>query len=137
VNGTVANSSASPENQRRGEFRVPNHVLKALEETFGEPVNHVKVFEESRFARLHGYVLATTRRNRIYLTITGEEFIANEELVLHEYFHVIRQWNTGELTVFRYTIESMRRRYWNNRFEVKAREFAEDNLEEFRELLNR
>jgi hypothetical protein len=131
----VADSSSSPQLQRSGEFSVPREVLDALKEVFGESVESVRVFENSRFARLHGDVLATTRRDRIYLTIGGNEFIANRELVLHEYFHVIRQWNTGDLTIMRYVIESIRSGYWNNRFEVEAREFARDNFEAFNRLL--
>jgi hypothetical protein len=61
--------------------------------------------------------------------------IADQDLVLHEYFHVIRQWNTGELTLGRYVLESIRSGYWDNRFEIQARDFARDNVDRFRRLL--
>jgi hypothetical protein len=79
--------------------------------------------------------LATTRVNEIYLRGSGASFIADQDLLLHEYFHVIRQWNTGELTLGGYILESLRNGYWNNRFEVQARDFARDNVDRFRQLL--
>lgn len=126
-----------PAARRPGDFEVPLPVRGALEQVFGEPVDRVKVIENSWFARLHGDVLATTRRDRIYLNIGGAEFLADRRLILHEYFHVIRQWNTGRLTTPGYVVESMRRGYWNNRFEVEARRFADENLDAFNQLLGR
>jgi hypothetical protein len=41
---------------------------------------------------------ATTRPNRILLAVSGAEFIADPELLLHEYFHVLRQWHMGDVT---------------------------------------
>jgi hypothetical protein len=67
---------------------------------------------------------ATTRPNRILLAIGGAEFVANPELLLHEYCHVIRQWRPGHLTRSRYLLESARCGYWANRFEREARAFA-------------
>src|SRR5579864_7796875 len=46
---------------------LPAVLAAALEEVFGESVDHVRVIEHSRYARLHGRALATTRRGRIYL----------------------------------------------------------------------
>jgi hypothetical protein len=68
--------------------------------------------------------VATTRRGRIYLRGSAADFWSNPSLLLHEYWHVIRQWETGELTTGRYLAECLRRGYWNNRFEIEAREFA-------------
>ena len=96
----------------------------ALEQLLGERIGHVKVIEYSWFARLHG-AFATTRLQRIYLAGSAEEFFNNPWLMLHEYCHVLRQWQTGSLTVPRYLIECLRRGYWNNRFEVEARAFAD------------
>lgn len=53
------------------------------------------------------------------------------------HFHVIRQWNTGRLTTPGYVVESIRHGYWNNRFEVEARGFANDHLEAFNYLMGR
>jgi len=105
------------------EAAVPAAVSAALEELLGERIGHVRVIEYSWFARLHG-ALATTRRGRIYLAGSAADFFGNPWLMLHEYCHVLRQWQTGSLTVPRYLLECLRRGYRNNRFEVEAREFA-------------
>jgi hypothetical protein len=104
---------------------VPEEVRRALEQLFGEPVGHVAVIEHSWFAWLHARAHATTRRGRIYLRGDAAAFFANPWLLLHEYWHVIRQWQPGTLTVRRYLIECLKRGYWNNRFEVEARAFAD------------
>jgi hypothetical protein len=106
------------------EAAVPDAVSGALEQLLGERIGHVKVIEHSWFARLHG-AFATTRLHRIYLRGSAAEFFSNPWLMLHEYCHVLRQWQTGSLTVSRYVLELLRRGYWNNRFEVEAREFAD------------
>jgi hypothetical protein len=79
---------------------------------------------------------ATTRPGCILLAISGREFIANPEILLHEYFHVLRQWGTGRLTRRRYLLESARRGYWENRFEREAREFSAGNVDRYCEYLN-
>jgi hypothetical protein len=86
-------------------------------------IARVKVVEHSRFARWHR-AAATTRRNAIYLSGSGAAFAADPTLMLHEYFHVLRQWNAGALTVARYVAEAMRHGYARNRFEVEARTYA-------------
>ena len=102
----------------------PADVAAGLEQIFGEPIDHVRVIEHSTYARLHWGATATTRRNRIYLRGSAEEFWRDSELVLHEYFHVLRQWQPRRLTIWRYVIESLRRGYWRNRYEIEARNFA-------------
>ena len=110
---------------RRGhEAAVPAGIVAALERILGTPVGHVKVIEHSWYARVHGRAVATTRQQRIYLRGSAAEFFANPWLMLHEYCHVIRQWQAGTLTVPRYVAECLRRGYWNNRYEVEARAFA-------------
>jgi hypothetical protein len=122
---------------RAAEAAYPVH-RQALAVLFGESVDHVRVIEHSRYARLHGpRIRATTRRGRIYLTGSARQFFGDPELVLHEYFHVLRQWASGELTIARYLWESGRRGYVANRFEVDARRFATEHLRRFRELLSR
>jgi hypothetical protein len=103
---------------------VPTAVLAALESVFGERVDYVRVVEHSLFARLHSCDHATTRRRRIYLRGAAAEFFGNPELMLHEYCHVVKQWEPRRLTAWRYLLESLRRGYWKNRFEIEAREFA-------------
>ena len=107
---------------------LPRAVAACLEETFGESVDHVRIIEHSLFARLHVRAVATTRRRCIYLRGSSEEFFENPWLMLHEYCHVLKQWECRALTTPRYLIECIRRGYWNNRFEVEARAFADAHL---------
>lgn len=116
---------------------VPVPIAVALETIFDEPVTHVRVIEHSLYARLHLGARATTRRGRIYLADSAASFWRDPELLLHEYFHVVRQWQTGRLTVLRYLIESARRGYWLNAYEIEARAFAAANVLRLRGLLAR
>lgn len=116
---------------------LPAAVAAALEEIFGESVEHVRVIEYSRYARLHGRALATTRRGRIYLRGDAAAFFADPWLLLHEYWHVIGQWQRGTLTVPRYLAECLKRGYWRNRFEVEARAFADARTPALRAALAR
>lgn len=110
--------------------------LAAVLETTAETVRRVRVREHSLFARLHGsHCVATTRSGTIYLCGSAEAFFDDPELMLHEYYHVIRQWNTGELSVLRYLAESARRGYWRNAFEVAARRFTRERLPALRAML--
>jgi len=113
----------------------PKDVQLALEAVFGMPVGHVKVIQYSFYVRFHWRAIATTRRNHIYLRGSGKEFFADGPLLLHEYFHVLRQWQTGDLTVPRYLVECFRRGYWDNRYEIEAREFTSSEIFRYRALL--
>lgn len=110
------------------EVSAPASVIAALEEVFGERVAHVRVIEHSRFARLHGRAIATSRRGCIHLSGSAAAFFGDPGLMLHEYWHVIGQWQRGTLTLPRYLIECARHGYWNNRFEVEARAFADAHV---------
>jgi hypothetical protein len=116
---------------------VPPNVQAALESVFGVGVAQVRVIENSLFARLHVRATATTRRSRIYLRGSAAAFFNDPALMLHEYCHVLKQWEPGLLTTTRYVGEWLRRGYWDNRFEIEAREFASDHLYRFRALLTR
>ena len=116
-------------------YVLPHPVATALEHVFGEPVGSVTVIEHSLYARIHPGMSATTRPNRILLSISGSEFVANPDLLLHEYFHVLRQWGTGRLTRWRYLIESTRLGYWANAYEQEAREFVAAASEGYRRYL--
>jgi hypothetical protein len=98
----------------------------------GGPVSQVRIIEYSLYARLHRRAIATTRRRRIYLRGSAQDFFDDPWLMLHEYCHVLKQWETGELTVARYLLEWLRHGYWNNRFEVEARAFADRHLHALR-----
>jgi hypothetical protein len=114
---------------------MPADLRRALSELFGEAVDDVVLRERSWFARLHGRARATTRRNTIYLRGSLEEFFADPELMLHEYFHVLRQWNRGRMNLWDYLVEWWRRGYWNNRYERQARRFVRLRLAAFRRPL--
>ena len=113
----------------------PKDVQGALESLFGTPVGHIKVVQYSIYVRFHMRAIATTRPNCIYLRGSGKEFFADGPLLLHEYFHVIRQWATGDLTIPRYLVECFRRGYWDNRYEIEAREFTSSEIYRYRALL--
>lgn len=114
----------------------PAPMAAALTTLFGEPVEHIRIIEDSLYARLHLGARATTRRGRILLPGSASEFWRDPELVLHEYFHVLRQWEPRRLTVWRYLLEWLRRGYRNNRFEVEACDFATLYCRRLRRLLS-
>jgi len=103
---------------------MPPALRAALVELLGDGVDDVEIVERSWYARLHLGARATTRRNRILLRGPAAEFFADPELVLHEYFHVLRQWNRGRLSIAAYLAEWLRRGYWRNRYEHQARRFT-------------
>ncbi len=115
---------------------VPETVGASLELVFGVDVRRVRIVEHSLFVRLHGRMNATTRRRRIYLRGSADDFFRNPTLMLHEYCHVLKQWEPRRLTVLRYIIEWLRRGYWNNTYEVEAREFAATHRERFTQSLS-
>jgi len=116
-------------------YVIPQPVAAALMRIFAEPVDGVIVIEYSWFARAHPGMCATTRPNRILLAISGAAFVARPDLLLHEYFHVLRQWRTGRLTRRRYLLESARCGYWENSYEREARDFAAAAVEEYHKCL--
>lgn len=117
---------------------VPEHVRTCLKEIVGEPaagvVDRVRVFEHSLFAKLHLRAIATTRRRRIFLRGSAAGFFGDAALMLHEYCHVLLQWESGALTTTRYLRECLRRGYWNNSYELEARAFARRHARQFRAL---
>jgi len=80
---------------------VPAQVLAGLRRVFGEaaPLEQVRIIEHSRLCRLHLGAVATTRRRRIYLSGSAADFFGEPLLVLHEYCHVLLQWEPGRLTL--------------------------------------
>jgi len=106
------------------ETQPPPALAAELERIFGRDAHSVRVIPNSRYARLHWRCRATTRPGVILLAGDAESFFSDPELVLHEYYHVLKQWRPGRLTRWRYVIESLRRGYWQNRYERHARRFA-------------
>lgn len=110
---------------------MPAELRRSLSELFGDDVDDVELRERSWFARLHRGAKATTRRNTIHLRDSFDDFFANPELMLHEYYHVLRQWNRGRMNLADYLLEWMRRGYWHNRYERQARRFVALRLPAF------
>jgi hypothetical protein len=104
---------------------IPRTIAAALEMILECRVEQVQIIEHAWMLHLHGRAIATTRPGRIYLRGSAADFFASPWLMLHEYCHVVRQWAPRRLTRARYLLESLRRGYWNNRFEVEARAFAD------------
>jgi Zn-dependent peptidase ImmA (M78 family) len=117
-------------------YAIPLKTRVALERVFEASVDGIIVIENSLYACAHFGMYATTRPNRILLINSGAEFVSNSELLLHEYFHVIRQWRPGHLTRWRYLAESALRGYQANRFEQEARAFAASARERFDRYLS-
>ena len=117
--------------------KLPHHVHATLRGVFGADacLDEVEVIEHSWWVKLHGRAQATTRRRRIYLRGSAADFFTDPVLLLHEYCHVLHQWEPRRLSVWRYLLECSRRGYCDNRFEIEAREFTEDHLHRFRALL--
>ena len=115
---------------------LPARLRASLVELLGEDVDDVEIVANSWYARLHVGARATTRRNRILLPGAAEDFLADPALVLHEYFHVLRQWNPGRMSVGSYLREWLRRGYWRNRYERQARRFVGLRLGVLRERLD-
>ena len=113
---------------------LPAAQRAALERLLGAPVDDVVLVEHSWYARLHHGARATTRRNRILLAGSARDFVADPALMLHEYYHVLRQWNRGRLTTWRYLVEWLRRGYFENRYERHARRFAASRLPAFQRM---
>lgn len=110
------------------EVEVPADVKTALSITLGvdaSDVGNVKVIANSRWANFlnwgnklfggPGIAATTLGKNRILLpSHTSPDFFFNTpSLILHEYFHVFTQWNTGQMNVFNYLINP-------NKWEIPA-----------------
>ena len=55
--------------------------------------------------------------------------------MLHEYCHVLHQWQPRRLTRTRYLVESLRHGYQHNRYEREARLLAASELYRLQALL--
>jgi hypothetical protein len=70
--------------------------------------------------RMNGPAAAVTLGRTVVL---HPEVRLSRRLLVHELTHV-RQWREDRLFPVRYALESLRRGYWNNRYEIEAREAA-------------
>jgi RHS repeat-associated protein len=109
---------------------------KCLEEIFGEKIDDVQVIIDPPMVyRHHGEdaqgnpkLGATTRVNKIYINMTCDQFWGGPpKFILHEYFHVLRQWAKG-MTWYSYGLTAP----WK---ESEAEEFGIQNAQRLRECL--
>jgi len=115
-----------------GAHRPPADMATALAGIFGaDAIAAVQVRERVWWLKPLPWIRAITGPGRVWLRGSAEDFFADPELVLHEYCHVLEQWDPRRLSVMRYLGESLRRGYWQNRFEVEARRFAARELPAF------
>jgi hypothetical protein len=113
-------------------YPPPAGVATALAGIFGaDALAAVQVRERVWWLKPLPWIRAITGPGRIWLRGSADNFFADPELVLHEYCHVLEQWDRRRLSVLRYLGESLRRGYWQNRFEVEARRFAARELPGF------
>jgi hypothetical protein len=109
-------------------YRLSDAAHAALEALLGPGVAAVRIVEHSSYPRWHR-ARATTRPGVIYLAMSGAEFERDPALMLHEYFHVLRQWRERRMSRLDYLLELVKRGYWNNRFEVEARCFTDEHCQ--------
>ena len=88
-----------------------------------------RIRENSILARIGAWKLGTSRMamtigNTIHLHNTSkQEFLEDQRWVKHELKHVEQYQRYGFIGfIWKYTIESILRGYYNNRFEIEARE---------------
>ena len=116
--------------------KATGRIKECLDLIFGQDTGNVNVRRDDLWVRLHGgNIRATTRWNLVLVRGPISRFWADSETVLHEYYHVLRQWNTGRLGRMRYLWAS-RRGYLNNRLETEAMDFAANNLKKFQDCLD-
>ena len=117
-------------------IRMADDWAQALGALFGcDAACTVMVQERVWWLRPMPWVAAITGPSRIWLRGRAEDFFADPEFVLHEYYHVINQWDTRRLSVSRYLWEWLRVGYWRNAFEVEARAFAAREVGRCRQVL--
>ncbi len=104
-------ASASSERAAKCSATVPPSPPPSPPHSAKSSANPSITFASSKtllYARMHFGARATTRRGRILLRGSANDFWNDPELVLHEYFHVLRQWRNRRLTIWKYLKESAR-----------------------------
>lgn len=96
---------------------------------------NIRIKEKSMVARLAAYILheecmAVVIGKTIYLWNTSRQnFLKNKKWLHHELVHVqqFRQYGFIKF-LFLYLLESLKNGYYNNKFEVEAREKENDDI---------
>src|SRR5262249_50021183 len=105
-----------------------------------EVIDRIRIIEYADRIELQGNTIAVTRQDLIMLKFSGDSFFGDLETVLHEYFHVIYQWDNGMkfgdyLAASRSAAAQGLDPYYDNAYEVAARWFASRYKDQFNDLL--
>jgi len=91
-----------------------------------------RVVEQSLLARIARLFFGSSKiamviGNTIHLSgVNREVFISNRKWLLHEIMHIEQYRQYGVIKfIFLYTLESIKKGYFQNRFEIEAREAEE------------
>ena len=71
---------------------------KCLEKILGESVDNVEVKEDKEFVNQHFISSgAVTRPGKIFISMSCDQSFGNDwpDFILHEYYHVVKQWAKG------------------------------------------
>jgi uncharacterized protein RhaS with RHS repeats len=101
-----------------------------LELLFKQPVGGVKIVTKGPSKKWD----ATTRKNKIIVYGSCEDFFNNPDTVLEEYHHVLRQWNTGRLSRLKYAIAWIKDGY-DNKWERESKAWVKDNIQSYLDCL--
>ena len=96
---------------------------------------HFKVVENSLLARIARFFFGSKRiamvlGNTIYLSgVEKQLFMSNKKWLIHEMVHIEQYRKNGFLKfLFLYVLESIKKGYYNNRFEIEARAAEEQGI---------
>jgi uncharacterized protein YjaZ len=106
-------------------------VVKKLQDNFFSMKIYYHIKENSLIARLSAYKLNKTRcatvvGHTIYLWgISKKNFLEDKAYLNHELQHIMQYQQLGTFGfLISYVMESIRNGYYNNKFEIEAREAA-------------
>ncbi len=113
---------------------IPESTKLAIESIFDQDISSIKLHVNVSLLNAS----AQTYINRISVDGSLNYFLNRDLLILEEYYHVIRQWNTGELTSIKYAGETLKQDfiYEDISFEFDAKTFARNNVTRFRQIEN-
>jgi len=101
----------------------------------GESVDGIKLEEKGPRDKWE----ATTRKEKIIIYGSKEEFFrpGNEESVLEEYYHVVKQWRPGKMNMLKWGWQTMLHGYDGNKYEKEAKGWAANQLKDYLDCLAR
>ena len=104
-------------------------IKQAIDKMTGTELDYISIKENSRIAKLaakklHASNVAIVIGKTIHLhNTTRQQFLQNEKWVKHEICHINQFKHHGFFTfIIKYLWESFNKGYFNNKFEIEARE---------------